>query len=389
MGACVLCSVKMTRTAKADLAKSQDTFDGKKVTKYRKLLENLELSFFKMHGNHAMYKRYVIEQQGISQDAFNRVTERDGVSTPDHPSNDAWADEQFKLFVKIRDMLEEVLDNNEGPVAGPSGTCKEEAKYAVSGVDVNMVVEDVKATMSIVKANIAELSSEIDAIGDQELTSNVMSAYDSIIQKLQLKIETETKEKVNRLVSMSTMPEDLMYAPDKVLPLYSGFAEEQSGMLNKCTLMLIRKVKPEEYKPHTATSSKDNEKPKEQVFLEKTKPPKFNGDVLEFAEFKRKWMAQVNKANLPEESELDKLRDNIPKEAKDQLYAVEKLDEARRILTERYGDEPSTSKKLKGQLKNIQGSGKSDPERIVSLKIKVRNLVSRLQTLKMESTLKH
>ena len=88
-------------------------------------------------------------------------------------------------------------------------------------------------------------------------------------------------------------------------------------MLNKCTLTLIKKVKPEEYKPPTATSSKDNDKPKEQVFLEKTKPPKFNGDVLEFAEFKRKWMAQVNKANLPEESELDKLRDNIPREAKE------------------------------------------------------------------------
>ena len=148
---CVLSLVRMTRTAKADLAKSHDTFmltlklcqdafDGKKVNKYRKLLENLEAAFFKMHGNHAVYKRYVIEQQGISQDAFNRVTERDGVSTPDHPSNDAWAEEQFKLFVKIRDMLEEVLDNNEGPEAGPSGTCKEEAKYVVSGVDVNTAV---------------------------------------------------------------------------------------------------------------------------------------------------------------------------------------------------------------------------------------------------------
>merc|ERR1712025_398180 len=252
-----------------------------------------------------------------------------------------------------------------------------------------MVVEDLKATMSIIKANILELSNEIDAIGDQELTSNVMSAYDSIIHKHQLKIETETKEKVNRLVSMSTMPEDLMYAPDKVLSVYTGFAEEQSSMLNKCTLTLIKKVKPEEYKPPTATSSKDNDKAKEQVFLEKTKPPKFNGDVLEFAEFKRKWMAQVNKANLPEESELDKLRDNIPKEAKDQLYAVEKLDEAWRILTERYGDELVIAKKLKGQLKNIQSSGKSDPEKIVSLKIKVRNLVSRLQTLKMDQTLKH
>merc|ERR1711867_41386 len=124
-------------TAKADLAKShttftltvklcQDAFNGKKVAKYRKLLENLELSFFKLHGDHAVYKGYVIEQQGITEEAFNHVKEENGVSTPDYPSNDAWANEQFELYVKIRDMLEEVLENNEGPVAGPSGTSEDE-----------------------------------------------------------------------------------------------------------------------------------------------------------------------------------------------------------------------------------------------------------------------
>ena len=389
----------MTRTAKADLAKShstftctvklcQDAFAGKKVAKYRKLLENLEVSFYKLHGDFAVYKRYIIKQQGITEDAFNHVTEKDGVSTPDYPSNDAWADEQFKLYVKIRDMLEEVLENNEAPAAEAS---KEEVKSGVSGVDVNMVVEDVKATMSIIKANIAKLYDEIDAIADQELTSNVISGYDSLIQRQQVKVDTEVKEKVNMLVSMSTTPDDPSYAPDKVLPLYAEFAEEQSTLLHTCSLMLIRKAKPvdDESKPLTASPSKDYEKPKEQVYLEKTKPPKFNGDDLEFAEFKRKWMSQVHKANLPEESELDKLRDNIPREAKDQLYAVEKLDEAWKILSQRYGDKMVIGKKLKNQLKSIQTSGKSDPERIVNLKIKVRNIVSRLKTLEMDSTLTH
>ena len=204
-------------------------------------------------------------------------------------------------------------------------------------------------------------------------------------------MDTEVKEKVNMLVSMSTTPDDPSYAPDKVLPLYAEFAEEQGTLLHTCSLMLIRKAKPvdDESKPLTASPSKDYEKPKEQVYLEKTKPPKFNGDDLEFAEFKRKWMSQVHKANLPEESELDKLRDNIPKEAKDQLYAVEKLDEAWKILSQRYGDKLVIGKKLKNQLKSIQTSGKSDPERIVNLKIKVRNIVSRLKTLEMDSTLTH
>ena len=140
-------------------------------------------------------------------------------------------------------MLQEVLYKDEGPVAGPSGSSKEEEKYVVNGVDVNMMVEDLKATMSIIKANIEELSTEINAIDDEQLTSNVMGAYESIIQNHQLKIETETKDKANRLVSVSTTPQDPEFAPDKVLSVYTGFAEEQSSMLNKCTLNLIKKVK--------------------------------------------------------------------------------------------------------------------------------------------------
>ena len=157
--------------------------------------------------------------------------------------------------------------------------------------------------------------------------------------------------------------------------------------------MLVRKVKPviDEVKPHMNVTATGNEvngnKPREHVHLEKTKLPKFNGDDLEFGEFKRKWDAQVHKANLPEKSELDKLKDAVPKDAKDQLYGVEKLDEAWEILTKRYGNKLIIGKKLKSQLKAIQMSGKSDPERIVNLKIKVRNIVSRLTNLKMADTL--
>jgi hypothetical protein len=86
---------------------------------------------------------------------------------------------------------------------------------------------------------------------------------------------------------------------------------------------------------------------------------------------------------------MDKLRDNIPKDAKDQLYGVDKLEEAWKILSQRYGDKMIIGKKLKSQLKSVQTSGKSDPERVVNLKIKVRNIVTRLKTLDMESALTH
>ena len=81
----------------------------------------------------------------------------------------------------------------------------------------------------------------------------------------------------------------------------------------------------------TSTAS-SGVKPREQVFLEKTKPPKVDGDDCEFPEFRRKWTSLVTNANFPEETEIDKLRDSIPKEAKAMLYGVTKLSEAWDIM---------------------------------------------------------
>ena len=95
----------------------------------------------------------------------------------------------------------------------------------------------------------------------------------------------------------------------------------------------------------------------------------------------------VTKANLSEETELDKLRDNIPKEAMEQLFGVKSLSESWKILYTRYGDSMIISRKLKLQLKNIETTGKNDPERVINLKVKVRNIVTRLEALNMQEAL--
>ena len=116
--------------------------------------------------------------------------------------------------------------------------------------------------------------------------------------------------------------------------------------------------------------------------MEKSKPPKFKGDIIEFPEFKRKWNSIVGKANLPEEAEIERLKENIPAEAKDQLYAVTSKVKAWEILDKRYGDPNLIAKKLKTQLKSVQQEGKSDPEKVISLTIKVRTIVAKLDALK-------
>ena len=56
--------------------------------------------------------------------------------------------------------------------------------------------------------------------------------------------------------------------------------------------------------------------------MEPTKAPIFNGDDFEFPEFKRKRAFLVTKANLPEETQIDKHRDSTPVCAKDQLNGM-------------------------------------------------------------------
>ena len=46
------------------------------------------------------------------------------------------------------------------------------------------------------------------------------------------------------------------------------------------------------------------------------------------------------------------------------------------------------SRKLKMQLKSIEATGKNNPERVINLKVKVRNIVTRLETMDMQEALK-
>ena len=116
-------------------------------------------------------------------------------------------------------------------------------------------------------------------------------------------------------------------------------------------------------------------------------PPQFKVEIVEFPEFRRKWLALVHPANLPEEAELDKLRDAIPKSAKDQLYGCKNMVEAWAILDKRYGNPELIAKKLKDQLKNISVEGSSDPEKVINLQVKVKTIVMQLTTLSMEQCL--
>ena len=127
----------------------------------------------------------------------------------------------------------------------------------------------------------------------------------------------------------------------------------------------------------------------ETVHLKKIDPPSFSGREIDFPEFHRRWLAVVVPARLFEEAEIDRLRDAVLKDAKEMLTGVVKLSKAWEILKKRFGGEDLIATKLKNELKGLVISEKTDHERIITLVIKIRSLVSRLESLKASEALKY
>ena len=75
--------------------------------------------------------------------------------------------------------------------------------------------------------------------------------------------------------------------------------------------------------------------------------PKFEGDILEFPEYQRRWKALVPAAGLGAEAELDRLRDNVPDEAKNMLIGQISMDGAWNVLNKMYGNKTMLANKLK------------------------------------------
>ena len=386
-----------TRHPDKEMLKSFGSFDitvklckhahtASKVSRYKGLLDSLETNYYKFDENWRVYKDDTIAKIAKTVEAFNEVkTDEEGVETVAFAHNDKWADVQMKRYIEISDLLHDGLD-------GAGGGDVEDTNVE-NNVDVNLVVGEIKAKFNSLQSSIVKLKAEIEGYDDQEMPAGIATGYENILLKLGKDIEVDLKEKVVTKMALSEVATDPEYTNEKLTTQFGTFMEEQRLELHSCQMLLVRKSKGRnpETKPvvESSQASASVGRPRESVFLEKTKPPRFNGDDLEFAEFKRKWFSQVSKANLPEETELDKLRDCIPKDARDQLYGVNSLESAWSILSQRFGDKMLISKKLKNQLKSIQCEGKSDPEMLINLKIKVRNIVTRLEALGMGVALTH
>ena len=341
-----------------------------KPNKLEDLKNKLEAAYLKFDEDYRFYKADVIEKESKTLEAFNGSS--GDPPEPSFPQNDAWSETMMMNFINKTEEIEEKIESLQSAIS--------EAKPEVGigeADDQTTLLAEVDSEKTSIKKSVEAFSAEIDSLDEINLTK--ATALERFSEKIKMRIET-AKDKVRRLTG-----------PDKNDA--EEFLDLESAKIDSILLQICSKIpESKEFGASAPTNADHGVKPAvdhERVHLEKSKPPKFKGDIVEFPEFKRRWKNIVGKAKLPPEAEIERLKECIPAEAKDQLYAVEKMEKAWEILDKRYGDANLIAKKLKMQLKTIQNEGKTDPEKVIFLNIKVRTIVSKLESLNMCEALKH
>ena len=118
-----------------------------------------------------------------------------------------------------------------------------------------------------------------------------------------------------------------------------------------------------------------------QAFFKKQDPPKFDGDCLEYLEWKTKWKSVVSSLGAPADFELSRIKENLPEQGKKKLFGVESIQKAWDLLDKLYGDKKLISQKLQNRMKNLNPVSKESHELIIEINDEIDYLVKRLKKL--------
>ena len=106
-----------------------------------------------------------------------------------------------------------------------------------------------------------------------------------------------------------------------------------------------------------------------QTGFKKLNYPQFNGDVLNYQEFKRRWKIEVVPKRRPPALELAALRESIPALAKAKIVAATSMAEAWKMLDLDYGNLQEVRAKLKREIRSLKIKAASGPAKIMELLI--------------------
>ena len=292
---------------------------------------------------------------------------------------DNWKRDIKKEFRKINKSAVDFLRKGSERVTNDT-----EDKYNLAALEeCDKVITKVNLESGQVTKSLDETYKNIQSVSGINLSQ--AQVYNNLTERLMFVIDT----KIPALLKSVAGAKDVA-TKNKVIKSgvdFEAFEAQEKPRLYHLVQLIAQKTS------HTQAASSSSDRPpsvrKESVHLKKMDPPTFSGQEVDFPEFHRKWLAVVVPAHLPEEAEIDRLRDSMPKDAKEMLTGVIKLTKAWEILTKRFGDKDLIATKLKNELKALSISEKYDHEKIIALVIKIRSLVSRLETVKASEALKY
>merc|ERR1712055_523541 len=116
-----------------------------------------------------------------------------------------------------------------------------------------------------------------------------------------------------------------------------------------------------------------------QTGFRKLSYPSFNGDVLNYLEFRKRWKEEVVPERKPVALELAALREAVPVIAKAKITDVSTLSEAWKVLDMEYGDVQEIRAKLKDQVRSIKLKASGESARLVELYHAVQTIAAKIK----------
>ena len=335
--------------------------------------EKLDDLFFDLSYDWGLFKADL----GLSDADFN--AEEDGV--PKIKYNDAWMEALKEEYYELIEKSEEKLKGEQtNPPSKPEEietkeSVQKELKLAQDKKMKEALSNQVESMQKSISASVDKILSEVRRMQDGCERSSRVQSLKSDLHALGNKIDGVFNDVFNQYVALLEAHEALEKEDTR-----RNFNETEKSRIDSMLVMLSMKVKEDTSSPVSSSQggSFDN---RDKTFLKKRDPPKFKGDPVDFVDFMRKWKSQVSIENLPAESELDRLRENIPVQAAKALYGETEMSKAWRVLENLYGDTDLIANILKNQLKTIKTKGKQDYDIVIDLVTDVNNIVLRLKAL--------
>ena len=360
------------------VAKACDPVSPSLVKSLAKNRDKLDKAYQDLFYDFKMFK------DDVNDPKFNEQNEN---GEDQYAHNDKWFNEVKNQYFELVDKSDEKLENIQTQIIAqniPLPESKSDAKIEESNVVQESKLKDfledqMKSERKAVHDSITLLTSTVSNLPSGSISSAQALGYRNSLHDVSARLGTDIPKLVENLLRLAGNTE-----VSRIKKELSEYSSMERARIDSLEMALVTKIK-----DNSSTGSGLRTSAPSHTYLKKQDPPKFDGDILQFPEFKRRWGSQVHSEKLEEQAELDRLRDNIPVEAKKMLTGEKSLENAWKILTKLYGNKTMLANKLKSKLKNIKTSGREDHDIVINLSIEVKSIVKSLTEMGMQEMLKY